>query len=376
MNIVNKKEITKELKQKIKELGVSLPEPSLKWLNSTYFNHVIKESPHQVMLHPKTVVNLAQLLKECLHSTINTSELLHAAARKKLVEERALADSLRPEGEKRRPRKRRSMYVDSSEMHHTLKHLLDHPEVLASEMPMEDWVMENTAYHKINPVFNELSDLCDVLGSSYIEKKLKSLSKINVEAMLDTHGEWIAYLNRKAKTDEDFSSLRQVCSLHDKFDDRELVMVELISKRNFAREGHMQKNCVSSYYGKRKRGKVRTFSLRDPDNKPIVTIACNIKMVLNPNCEEFEIHGTITSARATLAKPNMPCSEQQLEILEPWFKSSGFAIDLESDRKTNPDGEEDDSDEEDESFDDRSYDSDDSDNSDESDISDNDSSDD
>lgn len=112
-------------------------------------------------------------------------------------------------------------------------------------------------------VEQEIEHVIDYFNANPEER----LDRVSVEAAKQAADRWVERRNRKIAADEDAAGVKSLVEFPDEY-----RWVEVVSPEALDREGKLMKHCVGSYAQRVASGHVTIYSLRDPMNKPHVTI--------------------------------------------------------------------------------------------------------
>lgn len=113
---------------------------------------------------------------------------------------------------------------------------------------------------------SELGEIVDWL----LAEPQRQLSKVSYAQALDGSKAWHAKMRKKANVEEDWAGRRALAKAPDGFE-----WAEIFSRKALDREGRLMQHCVGSYADSVDAGACKIFSLRDAQNKPVLTVECN-----------------------------------------------------------------------------------------------------
>lgn len=251
-NIINKDEIKSLIKQNIKR---SVSEYGVKWFNTTYLKHILRESPYTIVVDKESAMFADKLLQETLAN--------FSADSIDILDDNIISlDKTRPYQLIRSKTHADVLIYAVSKVATYFKPV---------EYISEDWSKPNTVYHRVDiSDMHEVADISDLFLSEWFQPLLSKLSRMSTQDVLSKMEEWHAVLNADADIKEDINSLTVLYTY-----DNGYKVIELKTKKQLTREGTLLKHCCAAYYDEVKRGNNRILSLRDPDNNPLVTIRIN-----------------------------------------------------------------------------------------------------
>jgi hypothetical protein len=122
------------------------------------------------------------------------------------------------------------------------------------------------------PFENEIKHVLDYF-KSLDDRELNKLAKISVDEALKKAEDWTKALTKKVTLDEGPEDVEIVRTYKDGFNWKRLLTAQALN-----REGRLMKHCVGSYANDVKKNRTRIYSLRDPENKPHLTVEMNPKL--------------------------------------------------------------------------------------------------